>query len=1083
MSSSLNIEEILTNLKNTYQSTNKNIRLQSEKKLAELKDKNIIVFSSQLIDLLKLSLKEVDKNLRMSIILLLKRSIKEKIEKKALDNDSCNQLIQLYITIIVNPNMSLKEVENLKESFSTLLNNTKGEILIEIIKYINKQISSIPLGSVNGVVTILSAIISCSSLNKNIFPFIIEGILEMSGSILENLYNKYESINIENNMDDYLKLNSIFLNMFDLFFHCSNKYHKNKGKDEKILKILNNILIIGAKLLVNLKVNDNNRLISWTGDKKIDKNINNMKVAIFRYLNLELKYLEDIIIDKNKIENHNQLIKIIMSNLEWVIMNKYTYIIKLESDGNYLDNSYNLIISYMFIYLKRILNKDSFIQEFTNIFNSMYKNILLPLLVISDIEEEIALDNDSVNGYLIDINDIIFSNKQKKIKSGVAGLIKNYYIKNSISREFMINYSVGLLNNLILNYNLEDKNLFEQNDIIILLLKAYPKEKILCALFLALNILSSCNNKSNDNTLSIFFQKAFQPLTSNITYPCLKHQIILFIKNYILRLYQPDSIALETSVKFLFETLFQMEYLLISNSSADAIQSFFIESENNQNFKEIKVTLLKVATLCSSNFEMLILEVQISNFFDVLYQLMLNLEKTSNEFFQKIFINLCKRVSIEVERHHRLKFVKKKEKNIAKKKAVYQTNLNDYKIIINKCFNVIKLLMNDKAFVVKNNNIIEQSLKPLFDYMVEPKKIGFDEDLINIMYLIISHHQKLTGMSFGLIKNLYKYCDKSGGLLGDLYQLINVYLAYGSDQILSNKIWIEGIFATLKSGLKSEKYEKSGLYTSMLVQIWVINKANLPENYLADFIYNVVTNVNIICINYKKTKSTGEDKYNFLGYVTLLLTCLINYSNVTLSIIKKNNNENCFKEWLNIIVEDNEVIYEYEIKVILYSICMLIKKGMLGNDMPFFLNISVELLKMQEINGKYELKKNTKKILNISFVDDDEDDDDDESNDDDETENEDLEFKEIKELVAKTLSNIKDEDEFQNFKDLLNFLRMNHSNEYLLWENSLSKDKKEEVSKLFGTKRIVIQCDKKSSIQVPRRIVSIRRNPNNDGNQ
>ena len=107
---------------------------------------------------------------------------------------------------------------------------------------------------------------------------------------------------------------------------------------------------------------------------------------------------------------------------------------------------------------------------------------------------------------------------------------------------------------------------------------------------------------------------------------------------------------------------------------------------------------------------------------------------------------------------------------------------------------------------------------------------------------------------------------------------------------------------------------------------------------------------------------------------------------------------------------------------------------------------------------------------------------DEESKDDDETENEDLEYKEIKELVAKTLNPIKDMDEFKNFKDLLNFLRMNHSNEYTMWENSLSTNKKEEVNKLFGTKRIIIQCDKKSSMQVPRRIVSIRRNPNNGGN-
>jgi hypothetical protein len=117
--------------------------------------------------------------------------------------------------------------------------------------------------------------------------------------------------------------------------------------------------------------------------------------------------------------------------------------------------------------------------------------------------------------------------------------------------------------------------------------------------------------------------------------------------------------------------------------------------------------------------------------------------------------------------------------------------------------------------------------------MDDPKKIGFDEDLVNIMYLIITHHQKLTGMSFGLIKNLYKYCNKTGGLFLDLYQLINAYLAYGSDQILSNKNWIEGIFAVFKSGINSEKYDKSGFYTSILVQTWVIYNTKLPENYLS----------------------------------------------------------------------------------------------------------------------------------------------------------------------------------------------------------------------------------------------------------
>ena len=193
--------------------------------------------------------------------------------------------------------------------------------------------------------------------------------------------------------------------------------------------IYENMSIIGIKLLVNLKTNDNNRIISWVGNKKVDKNINSMKVNIFRFLNFHInKTLDDIHIDKKKLETQNQFIKIIMANLEWVIMNKFTYIIKMESTEDYPDYHYSLIISYMFIHLRRTLTKDNFIYEYTKHFNSMYKNILLPLLLITDIEEEILKDNDSVNGYIIDINDIIYENKEKKIKSTLAQLMKKCWI-------------------------------------------------------------------------------------------------------------------------------------------------------------------------------------------------------------------------------------------------------------------------------------------------------------------------------------------------------------------------------------------------------------------------------------------------------------------------------------------------------------------------------------------------------------------------------------------------------------------------------------------------------------------------------
>jgi hypothetical protein len=317
MSSSFNINEILACLKNTYSSTDKNIRVQSEQKLSELKDLNIVAFTSKLIDLIKSNSNEINKDLKLSMILLLKRNIKEKIEKEELDKDSCNQLIQLYITIIVNPNMSPKFLENLNDTFSNLIKNTTVDILVEIINYINKQISSMPLGSVNGVISILNTIITSSILTKKLFLNILEGVLSMSTSIVKYLYNEYEKIDIDKNLEDYLKFNDMFSNIYELFFQCNYKSSKRfKINDDNISKIYNNIFIIGAKLLVNLKTKDNNRIISWTGNEKIDKNINAMKIKIFRFLNLQVNDLSQIIMDQNKVEMHDQLIKIILSNLE-----------------------------------------------------------------------------------------------------------------------------------------------------------------------------------------------------------------------------------------------------------------------------------------------------------------------------------------------------------------------------------------------------------------------------------------------------------------------------------------------------------------------------------------------------------------------------------------------------------------------------------------------------------------------------------------------------------------------------------------------------------------------------------------------
>ena len=265
------------------------------------------------------------------------------------------------------PSLSKKELENLIEVFSMSIELCPGETLIGIINYIKKEIASMPLGSFNGVITILTSIITSNSLTNKFFTQVLSTILEMGSSILENLFPEYEKINMETNLDDYFKLNEMFGNSFEFLFQSNFKSYKRFNlKEAKIDNLFFKMFILGMKLLVNVKSNNDNKIISWTNEEKIDKNINTMKIKIFRFLNLQINCFGDVITDQNKISVTNQLTKIIINDISWIILNKYSNLMKLETEdeqGYYSDYNYSLLISYMFIYLKRILYKYNFINE------------------------------------------------------------------------------------------------------------------------------------------------------------------------------------------------------------------------------------------------------------------------------------------------------------------------------------------------------------------------------------------------------------------------------------------------------------------------------------------------------------------------------------------------------------------------------------------------------------------------------------------------------------------------------------------------------------------------------------------------
>ena len=274
-------------------------------------------------------------------------------------------------------------------------------------------------------------------------------------------------------------------------------------------------------------------------------------------------------------------------------------------------------------------------------------------------------------------------------------------------------------------------------------------------------------------------------------------------------------------------------------------------------------------------------------------------------------------------------------------------------------------------------------------------------------------------------------------------------------------------------------FKNSPFYTCILIQTWLINSNKLPNNDLNEIINIIINKIIAIFENYKRKKTIGDELYNYLGYVTLILCGLINYSPIIISELKKKNSENSLNDWLRIIQKENKPGFEYEIKVIIYSVSMIIKKGIINGDVNL-LDICADLLTCQENNGKYDIKNKNKIIMQYNFVNDD---DEESEKDDDGEEEEMIDFREMKDLIEKTINPIKDIDEFVLFKELLLFLKDNKNDLYTKWEQFMGKQKKENIYKLIGVKRINIQTNENKNLQVPRRIVTIRRGINNNNVQ
>jgi len=90
-----------------------------------------------------------------------------------------------------------------------------------------------------------------------------------------------------------------------------------------------------------------------------------------------------------------------------------------------------------------------------------------------------------------------------------------------------------------------------------------------------------------------------------------------------------------------------------------------------------------------------------------------------------------------------------------------QVKCDNYSLIVQKCLNILKQITNKKELVVQYYGEVEQCLLPLFEFMTDPSKISFAEDIMVILKNLIKKTQSVSENAMKLFFTLEKLFNKN----------------------------------------------------------------------------------------------------------------------------------------------------------------------------------------------------------------------------------------------------------------------------------------------------------------------------------
>ena len=1097
------IEQTMQYLKDSFTQKDKKLILEATQKLEEL-SKNFETHFQTLLQIITLPQQQCPNDIKQSAGIYIKNMLKAKLP--LFDENQLNQMLSMFINLLLD-SPSYKSNKLLNSIFNKIIidiltseqllktNNAINNIFPSFTQLMTKASQESYITLSKDIFVLITYIFQSKALIEKYSLVCLQGLF----TVVDNVVSKF-NVYMNTNVASHNQINCEFIVMLIEMFDSINtaileSRNKIKGTDlsmslfQRFGKVFFE-LITFSYMNVN-KYNFEGSIIYFTDDFQLNKYMNNLKAKVIQTMTWIVQLGGDEIKDQNLLNVLTTLLEMFIKTLDFAIKN---YINDIHNEFDY-ENDYSLnpnnktngycnIFYNLIAFFVRVLIREPIKTKFIPLIENFLGNIIYPCIVppLNDIGL-IKSDGESYCQFFDDMVDIHqFKNFRaasvylfKKLKEKIVD-ISGYVLYFIIEMFTVLIQSQGdpqKIEELIKsgNYSRYAKSKNENHSI-----HLFPIENQLQFCFIILSTYDEYlqKNKFLNNTIKTLFINNLSSLHSTTSIQ-VQDALCYIYDKFIPNLFN-DEFGSDLQTYGFLSNVFK--FLLTSSLKTDypgltchAIQALLTILDSEEMHTPV------IQTLVNDNFSSLIElvnESEIINYFTLMDTLLYNI-KIENKESLFTFLNLVvKRILREIG-----------------------SNNDTKENYIDSCFQIIKsaLTGQNEETIKEKETTFENMITPIVNYIANPKKIDFEDGIINLVYQYMSIINRHSSLGLTILKHSETICEVNNKILDELFDFLNLFINIDVKTNNSQFIieYLPSIIKVLTFPKTNNCNEASSTKYALLISLKLIS-LNLASNQTIMECFSQIINAYIDCfdINYNNNKTYYDDEKSSVKCINYVLVALISMFIYTYPehvfeylVSSSYNKLDIYFQYVSQL-QNNRHDYYYKdfSKCHIFALYSLLINETLFNKIKdkynplMLLNNLFDSTCWQKKEEIKHLKEKMKNEVDCNFVEEDE-----------EEENkfnskgflcDNLEEEDIEELIDKCAFSYLQIDEFEYFTKCLQYLQQNKSELFKQFIDQLNDIKKFALNEIVHVRKMQIKYEDKI-LFIPRRAVKIkRRNMNNE---